>query len=196
MLLAHLRKQGVRIGERKLRKILAKFGLQFRHKRRFVATTDLNHPHEVHPNLIEELTVTAPNQVWTADMTYIRINTGFVYLAVVLDICSRKAIGWSISKRIDGALALSALEMWSLPDLLLMDIQMPRMDGHEATRKLRSAGFTKPIIALTAHAMREERDKCFASGCNDYLTKPLQRDRLIDVLQRNLLKPSVGPRDA
>ena len=111
MLLGHLRRSGVKIGERKLRRILAKFELQFRHKARFVATTDSNHSHEIHPNLIEELTVNGINQVWTADITYIRINTGFVYLAVVLDLYSRKVIGWSISKKIDGKLALSALEM-------------------------------------------------------------------------------------
>jgi PAS domain S-box-containing protein len=76
--------------------------------------------------------------------------------------------------------------MASVPDVVLMDIQMPKLDGHSAMRKLRAAGFSKPIIALTAHAMREERDKCIESGCTDYLTKPIQRDRLIEVLVRYL----------
>lgn len=111
MLLGHLKRAGIKIGERKLRRILSKFQLQFRHKRKFVITTDSNHSHEIHPNLIEGFSVDGLNQVWTADITYIRINTGFVYLAVILDLYSRKVIGWSISKRIDGQLALSALEM-------------------------------------------------------------------------------------
>jgi transposase InsO family protein len=111
MLLGHLKRAGIKIGERKLRRILSKFQLQFRHKRKFVVTTNSNHPHEIHPNLLEGLTIDGLNQVWTADITYIRINTGFVYLAVILDLYSRKVIGWSISKRIDGQLALSALEM-------------------------------------------------------------------------------------
>jgi putative transposase len=111
MLLAHLRRAGVKIGEYKLRRILRKFELQFRHKRKFVATTDSNHEHEIHPNLIEELTVDGVNQVWTSDITYIRINTGFVYLAVILDLYSRKVIGWAVSKKIDGRLAIDALEM-------------------------------------------------------------------------------------
>lgn len=71
-----------------------------------------------------------------------------------------------------------------MPDVVLMDIQMPRMDGHAATKKLRQSGFARPIIALTAHAMREERDKCFESGCTDYLTKPIRREKLLDVLYR------------
>ena len=111
MLLGYLRRSGVKIGERKLRRILSKFKLQFRAKPRWVATTDSNHDHEIHPNLIEELTIDGVNQVWTADITYIRIDTGFIYLAVVLDLYSRKVIGWAISKKIDGKLALSALEM-------------------------------------------------------------------------------------
>lgn len=111
MLLGHLKRAGVKIGERKLRRILSKFQLQFRSKQRWVATTNSNHEHEIHPNLIEELTLNGINQVWTADITYIRIDTGFIYLAVILDLYSRKVIGWSISKKIDGQLALSALEM-------------------------------------------------------------------------------------
>jgi transposase InsO family protein len=111
MLLHHLKRQGVKIGERKLRGILKKFELQFRHRKKFVATTDSNHTHEIHPNLIEEMKIDGINQVWTADITYIRINTGFIYLAVVLDLYSRKVIGWAISKKIDGKLAIDALNM-------------------------------------------------------------------------------------
>ena len=111
MLQDHLRRAGVKVGERKLRNVLIKFDLHVKPKRKFIATTDSNHAYEVHPNLLPELTVDGTNQVWTADITYIRILTGFVYLAVVLDLYSRKVIGWAISKRIDGDLALNALEM-------------------------------------------------------------------------------------
>lgn len=111
MLLRHLKRQGIVIGERRLRTVMAKFDLWIKPKRRFVRTTDSNHNHLVHPNLIEELTIDGPNQVWTADITYIRIENGFVYLAVILDLYSRKVIGWQISKKIDRHLVLDALKM-------------------------------------------------------------------------------------
>lgn len=69
-------------------------------------------------------------------------------------------------------------------DVVLMDIQMPVLDGHEATKKLRGGHYLKPIIALTAHAMKEERIKGLASGFTDFLTKPIQRSLLIEVLSR------------
>ncbi len=83
----------------------------------------------------------------------------------------------------NGAEAIQAAKEKN-PDVILMDIQMPVMDGHEAIRRLRSDRFSKPIIALTAHAMKEERDRCFESGCTDYLTKPLTKNILIEVLSR------------
>jgi CheY-like chemotaxis protein len=73
-------------------------------------------------------------------------------------------------------------------DGVLMDIQMPKMDGYEAVRRLREANFLKPIVALTAHAMKGERDSCLKAGFSGYIPKPVERETLIRVLS-DLLRP-------
>jgi CheY-like chemotaxis protein len=72
-------------------------------------------------------------------------------------------------------------------DLIFMDVQMPVMDGFQATQQIRSLGegaSSTPIVAVTANAFQSEREKCFSSGMNDYLTKPVGKDRLQDALRR------------
>ncbi len=71
-------------------------------------------------------------------------------------------------------------------DLVLMDVQMPELDGLDATRELRRKGFVKPIVALTAHAMTEEKQRCLNAGFDDFLSKPIQKERMIAVLKSNI----------
>lgn len=110
-LLHHLKRNGVSIGETRLRRILNESGLRIKRKKRFIKTTQSNHDCLVYPNLIPGMILDGINQVWAGDITYIRIGNGFVFLAVLLDLYSRKIIGWSISKKIDGKLTLDALKM-------------------------------------------------------------------------------------
>ena len=110
-LLHHLKRNGINVGETRLRRILGESGLFVKPKKRYVVTTQSEHDELIYPNLIQEMTIDNVNQVWTADITYIRINNGFVFLAVILDLYSRKVIGWAISKKIDGQLTLDALTM-------------------------------------------------------------------------------------
>lgn len=111
-----IRKQFLRhyrmvVNGKRLLRIMRKYNLLREVQRRFITTTDSDHGHRVYPNLLKGREVTGVNQVFVSDITYIRIVTGFVYLAVILDIFSRRVVGWALSKRIDHKLTLAALRM-------------------------------------------------------------------------------------
>lgn len=105
------RRHGRWYNHKKVRRVMGKYGLLIKIRRAFTKTTDSEHGLPVYPNLISGMTVTDINQVWVADITYIRIITGFVYLAVILDLFSRRVVGWAISKRLDRRFTVEALKM-------------------------------------------------------------------------------------
>ena len=80
-------------------------------KRKFVVTTDSNHGRQIYPNLAGEMVLTGVDQLWRADITYIRLREEFVYLAVILDAYSRRVIGWALDRAMEDELTLSALRM-------------------------------------------------------------------------------------
>ena len=106
-----LERQGEIVNTKRLRRVMKRYGLKPITWRSFLHTTDSNHRFRIYPNLLKRHTVTGLNQAWAADITYIRIRTGFVFLAAILDLHSRKVIGWAISKRIDRQLCIEALQM-------------------------------------------------------------------------------------
>lgn len=100
------------INSKRIRRVMKEYGLKAISKKKFkVATTDSNHEKKVYPNHIQGMSLNDINQVWGADITYIRILTGFVYLAVIMDLYSRKIIGWAISTSLHRGLCVDALKM-------------------------------------------------------------------------------------
>lgn len=107
-----LLRKGHLLNEKKIRRIQAKFGLFATQVRKWIKTTDSKHKLKKYPNLISPaMKLTDINQVWVSDITYVRILTGFIFVAIVLDLCSRRVVGWAISKRINAQLAVAALKM-------------------------------------------------------------------------------------
>jgi CheY-like chemotaxis protein len=101
-------------------------------------------------------------------------------------------LGYEIIVARDGWQAVTMAQT-ERPDLILMDMQLPVMDGWEATRQLKAAPGTRsiPVVALTAYAMDDERQRCLEAGCDDYETKPLVFPRLLKKLQSILSTPSI-----
>jgi putative transposase len=106
---AQLRRQGWTVNHKRVRRILREDNLLCLRKRKFVATTDSEHGRPVYPNLAADMEITGINQLWVADITYIRLETEFIYLAVVIDAFSRRVIGWALDQRMEDDLTLTAL---------------------------------------------------------------------------------------
>jgi putative transposase len=107
---AELRHRGMIVNSKKIRRLMRERDLQPKRRRRFVATTDSDHDCPIFPDLTHNRIVDGPNQLWVADITYIAIATGFVYLAAILDAWSRRVIGYAISRSIDARVAVAALK--------------------------------------------------------------------------------------
>jgi len=111
-----LQEQGIRCGRKRVARLMRENGIRAKQARRFKATTDSDHNDPVAPNLLDrEFHVDVPDRVWAADLTYIWTREGWLYLAVILDLFSRRVVGWSMSKRITSQLTLEALSvaLWS-----------------------------------------------------------------------------------
>jgi putative transposase len=108
---AALRRQGWTVNPKRVYRLLREDNLLCIRKRKFVVTTDSKHGRKVYPNLAGQMTLTGIDQLWMADITYIRLETEFVYLAVVIDAFSRRVIGWALDRTVEDELTLAALRM-------------------------------------------------------------------------------------
>jgi transposase InsO family protein len=108
---AELRRQGWEVNHKRVGRILREDNLLCIRRRKFVRTTDSNHSFQIYPNLAAKMELSGVDQLWVADITYIRLETEFIYLAVVLDAFSRRVIGWALDRTLEAGLAVAALKM-------------------------------------------------------------------------------------
>jgi len=107
---AELRRRGMQVNHKRVLRLMRRDNLLALRRRRFVVTTDSNHKFEVYLNLARRMKLTGIDQLWLADITYIRLRTEFVYLAVILDAFSRKGVGWALDRTLANRLTIAALE--------------------------------------------------------------------------------------
>lgn len=157
-----IQRAGFVVGEEKVRRILRTDRLLAVRRRKFVVTTDSNHRFRVHPNLAESLELTAINQLWVADITYIRLRREFVFLAVVLDAFSRKVIGWELGGTLETRLPLAALEAaianrHPQPGLVHHSDRGTQYASNEYVQRLESCG---AHLSMSRPARPWENGKC------------------------------------
>ena len=142
---AQLHRDGVGVNHKRVLRLMREDNLLCWRTRQFVRTTDSEHSLPVYPNLVPSLHLTGLNQLWIADITYVRLRAEFIYLAVVLDAFSRRRIGWSLRRQLDTRLSLEALRMAVAgrevaPGLVHHSDRGVQYAAHAYTEMLNSAG--------------------------------------------------------
>jgi transposase InsO family protein len=142
-----LRRRGWVVNHKRVYRMMREDNLLCLRRRKFVRTTDSAHPFRVYPNLARGMAVTHLDQLWVADLTYIRLRVEFVYLAVILDACSRRVIGWALGRSLENGLALEALRLAleqrrPAPGLVHHSDRGVQYASHEYTVLLQEHGIT------------------------------------------------------
>jgi putative transposase len=193
---AELWRRGWMVNHKPVRRIMREDNLLCIRRRKFmVATTDSKHDRPVYPNLAKGMKLTGINQLWIADITYIRLETEFIYLAVVLDAYSRRVIGWALGRTLQDDLTIAALRM-----ALLLRSPGPGL-VHHSDRGVQYASYAYTEI-LKQHQIRismsrkgNPYDKAYASYCTSVApcgtTSPVSR--LLDSLTPWALRGGLSP---
>jgi transposase InsO family protein len=177
-----LRAQGIRVGKQRVQRLMQRNGIRARGKRRFrITTTDSRHGLPIAPNLLDRIfTVATRNQVWVGDVTYIPTAEGWLFLAVVLDLFSRRIVGWSLREQITSELVVDALRMaWFLrrPEgktgseagLIFHSDRGSQYASQEYAKVLKECGITPSM---------SRKGNCWDNACSETLFGSLKVERL------------------
>lgn len=157
-----VQREGYPVGVKKVRRLMKEDNLLAVRRRKFVATTDSEHGFVVYPNLAEHLVLSDVNQLWVADLTYVRLLGEFVYLAVILDAFSRRAVGWALGRDLHTALPLAALEKaiesrQPRPGLVHHSDRGSQYASHAYIQRLESRG---AVLSMSRPARPWENGRC------------------------------------
>ena len=173
-----LRAQGIRVGKQRVQQLMQQHGIHARGKRRFrVTTTDSRHSLPIAPNLLKRnFIVAAPNQAWSGDITYIPTNEGWLFLAVVIDLFSRRVIGWSMQQEMRSSLVIDALEMASFRRGL--DRGTRHIFHSDRGSQYASHEFSRVLEARGITASMSRKGNCWDNAPSETLFASLKVERL------------------
>ena len=172
-----LRAEGVRVGKLRVQQLMQQHGIRARGKRRFRVTTDSRHGLPIAPNLLNRnFTVAAPNRVWAGDMTYIQTEEGWLFLAVVLDLFSRRIVGWSLRKHMRSELAVDALRMAWLQRS--PDRRTELIFHSDRGSQYASYDFNQVLNECAIQPSMSRKGDCWDNACSETLFASLKVERL------------------
>jgi len=169
-----LQHRGFEVNHKRVLRMMRQDNLLCVRRRLFVVTTDSRHNLPVYPNLARQMTLTAVNQLWVADITYIRLRTEFVYLAVILDAFSRRVIGWALGRTLEAELAVTALRM------ALTDRQPPPGLVHHSDRGVQyaSAAYTEMLKQHGAIISMSRKGNPYDNAACESFLKTLKQEEV------------------
>jgi transposase InsO family protein len=173
-----LRAQGIRVGKQRVQRLMQKHGIQARGKRRFrVLTSDSKHSLPIAPNVLDrKFSVGSPNQVWVGDLTYIPTAEGWLFLAVVIDLFSRKVVGWSMRPDMQRELVLDALDMaWLARN---PGRQMGLIFHSDRGSQYASDDFSRLLKRHGIVPSMSRKGNCWDNACSETLFASLKVERL------------------
>lgn len=169
-----LQRAGWKVNHKRVLRIMREESLLCHLKRHFVQTTDSHHPFPVYPNLVHGRTPDAPDVIWVADLTYIRLQSEFVYLATILDAYSRKCVGWNLSTRMDAQLTLGALE----EALATRDVKPGLIHHSDRGVQYASIAYTERLLSVGVQISMSAKGNAYDNANAESFFKTLKQEEV------------------
>ena len=193
-----LKELGLVVGHRRVGRLMKQNGIRIVRTRKYKATTDSNHAFNIAPNLLDRgFSASGPNQKWAGDISYIWTREGWLYLAVILDLHSRRVIGWAVSNRMKKDLAIRALQMainlrQPTPGCIHHTDRGSQYCSHDYQKVLRKQGFQ---VSMSGKGNCYEFKLVRASGLNDPLDHSKAQNAAVETFFKSLKAELIWRRD-